>query len=173
MLHFLGQGFSAKSGLTHQAHAVAPADSGGAGAGAGQEQTGGHSAQPDMESLRAQGKIDMPTLSDGQPPAPSPDSPLVPPSIDEFPQPPDLSGAQGQQIDIQKIVDSLPQNSGVAQLPNEQQLGASHWRLAEAWSEPLADSFGLSDDARTFFTDAIKDLTQDQGNIRLDSVVEV
>ena len=172
-----GAGVFGESGLTHQAHAVSPADSGGAGAGAGQEQTGGHSTQPDMESLRAQGKIDMPTLSDGQPPAgggvdvnpqfPSPDSPMMPVNPEDLGQLPKLP-----EIDIQKIVDSLPKKSGVAQLPDEQQLGASHWRLAEAWSEPLADSFGLSDDARTFFTDAIKDLTQDQGNIRLDSVVK-
>lgn len=70
-----GAGVFGESGLTQQAHAVSPADSGGAGGaevGAGHEQTGGHSAQPDMESLRAQGKIDIPDTSAGQPPADQP-----------------------------------------------------------------------------------------------------
>ena len=66
MLHFLGRGFPG-NGLTHQAHAgLLRRDSGGAGAGQGK------SKQVDIPLSRiwkvaGAGKIDMPTLSDGQP----------------------------------------------------------------------------------------------------------
>ena len=39
------------------------------------------------------------------------------------------------------------------------------------WTKPLGDNFGLSDAGRTFFTDVVKDITQDQGNVRLDTIV--
>jgi len=94
-----------------------------------------------------------------QPPAPG-----MPPQIGSE-MPPEAG------IDVQKIVDSLPKHVGVAQLPVEQQIGTSHWRLAEVWGKPLGDMFGLEDPARSFLTDAIKDVTQDQGNIRMDTVV--
>lgn len=86
-----GAGVFGESGLTNQAHAVSPADSGGAGAGG--EQAGGNLDQPDIESLRARGKIEIPTLSDGQPPAgggvgpdanplTTPDAPTIKPPLD-------------------------------------------------------------------------------------------
>lgn len=106
-----------------------------------------------------------PAAPDASPQIPSPDSPMAPaiPEDLQLPKPPE--------INVQEIVDSLPKHVGVAQLPAEQQIGASHWRLAEAWSQPLAKIFGLEDPARTFLTDAIKDLTQDQGAVRMDTVV--
>jgi hypothetical protein len=92
--------------------------------------------------------------------------PVDPSTLENFPK-----ENFGQQIDVQQIVDSLPKHVGVAQLPESQQLGTSHWRLAEAWSDPLSKTFGLSEPAKTFFTDAVKDMTQNQGNIKMDTVV--
>lgn len=159
-----------------------------AGAGAGQEQTGGHFGGEGADDRAGSGRhfggfspderggvIVQPPVGGGTGvdvnPLPAPDMPTIKPPVDpagleNFPK-----ENFGQQIDVQKIVDSLPKHVGVAQLPESQQLEASHWRLAEAWSKPLANTFGLSDSARTFFTDAVKDMTQDQGNIRLDTVV--
>lgn len=61
---------------------------------------------------------------------------------------------------------SLPESLSVSSLSEAQRLGASHWSLAAEWGKPLADAANLTDGARTFLTDAIKDVTQDQGGIR-------
>lgn len=123
-----------------------------AGAGTGQEQTGAHfgGVGPDdrTDSGRHFGGLSLE------------DRDKVVVQLPKLPE-----------VDVQKIVDSLPKHVGVAQLPGDQQLGASHWRLAEAWSKPLSNTFGLSEPAQTFLTDAVKDMTQDQGNIRMDTVV--
>ena len=158
------------------------------GAGAGQEQIGAH-----FGGVGADDRADLGRHFGGL----SPDArgeavvqpqaggatgvdanPLTTPDVPTIKSPVDPAGLEnfpkedfGQQIDVQKIVDSLPKHVGVAQLPESQQLGASHWRLAEAWSDPLSKTFGLSEPAKTFFTDAVKDMTQNQGNIKMDTVV--
>lgn len=157
--------------LQIQTHAVQPAAAGGG--------EGFSNPHPGHKPVDASGQVGVSPEDGGagaiiNPPAELPgqvgnlpgsgESGALPPG--ELGQPPQLP-----EIDVQKIVDSLPKHVGVAQLPENQQLGASHWRLAEAWSKPLANTFGLSDSARTFFTDAVKDLTQDQGNVRMDTIV--
>lgn len=155
-----------------------------AGAGAGHEQAGAHfGGSPDVQDLRRQaekqatdGALKDFFGADVQPPVvdgtdagsqmPLPDGPNAPAGPDDLGSLPKLP-----EIDVQKIVDTLPKSVGVAQLPEDQQLGASHWKLAEAWSKPLSNTFGLSEPAQTFLTDAVKDLTQDQGGIRMDTVV--
>ena len=71
----------------------------------------------------------------------------------------------------QQLVNSLPHNIKVADLLPENQVGTSHWKLAELWTKPLGDNFGLSEAGKTFFTDAVKDMTQNQENIKMDTVV--
>lgn len=153
-----------------------------AGAGAGQEQAGAHfgGVGPDDRAglehnfgglspdERGETIVQPPVGggTDAGPQIPLPDGPNAPVGPDDLGSLPKLP-----EIDVQTIVDSLPKHVGVAQLPESQQLGASHWRLAEAWSKPLSDAFGLSEPAKTFLTDAVKDLTQDQGGIRMDTVV--
>lgn len=128
-----------------------------AGAGAGQEQTGGHFGGAGLDDRADSGRhFGGLSLEDR-------DKVVVQQDLGQLPKLPE--------IDVQKIVDTLPKSVGVAQLPENQQLGASHWRLAEAWSDPLSKTFGLSDPAKTFFTDAVKDITQDQGGIRMDTIV--
>lgn len=155
-----------------------------AGAGAGQEQAGGHFGGAGADDMADSGRhfgglspdergevVVQPPAGggagvDANPQFPSSESPVAPVRPEDLGQLPKLP-----EVDVQKIVDSLPKHVGVAQLPENQQLGASHWKLAEAWSKPLSNTFGLSEPAQTFLTDAVKDMTQDQGNIRLDTVV--
>lgn len=153
-----------------------------AGAGAGQEQAGGHFGRAGADDMADSGRhfgglspdergetIVQPPVgggTDAGPQMPLPDGPNASAGPDDLGSLPKLP-----EVDVQKIVDSLPKHVGVAQLPGDQQLGASHWRLAEAWSKPLSNTFGLSEPAQTFLTDAVKDMTQDQGNIRMDTVV--
>ena len=100
-------------------------------------------------------------------PLTTPDAPTIkPPDVD-----PNANGASQLDNLRQQLVNSLPHNIKVANLLPENQIGTSHWKLAELWTKPLGDNFGLSDAGRTFFTDVVKDITQDQGNVRLDTIV--
>lgn len=94
--------------------------------------------------------------------------PNVPPAGGNIDVSPGLpGGGEGGGIDsaMKNLVNSLPTEQAVANLPVDQQVGASHWTLGEQWGRPLAEQFHLSPAGRTFFTDAIKDITQDQGGI--------
>lgn len=90
-----GAGVFGESGLTHQAHAVSPVDSGGAGgaeAGAGREQAGGHFGEVGADD-RGEAIVQPPVGSgtDVGPQFPTQDSPLAPVSPEDLGQLPNLA----------------------------------------------------------------------------------
>lgn len=116
-----GAGVFGESGLTHQAHAVSPADSGGAGgaeSGAGQEQAGGNSGEVGADD-RGEANVQPPAGggADTSPQFPTQDSPLAPVSPEDLEQLPNLvDSAEAARIvalnegqTVEQIMAAMPQ----------------------------------------------------------------